>query len=61
MALYIMHRKKHSMEEKTRALTIIKEGDSITRVAANMYVSVHDISYLKQAATGLTNYQKKKD
>ena len=48
-----MGRNKLSMEEKTRALTMVKEGASIAHVAADLHVSTHTISYLNQAATRL--------
>ena len=41
------------MKEKTPALTMLKEGVSISHIAADLYVSKRAISELKQAATGL--------
>ena len=44
---------KLSMKENTPALTMIKEGFSISHIAADLHVSKRAISDLKQVATGL--------
>ena len=48
-----MGRSKLSMEEKTRGLTMLKEGASIARVALDLHVSKQTIFNLKRAAAGL--------
>ena len=49
----IMGRKKLSTEEKSRALTMIQCGFSITRVAADLHVSRQALHDLKRAAARL--------
>ncbi len=48
-----MGRKKLTMTEKTYGLMLLKDGASVTRVAANLHVSRRTICSLKQAAARL--------
>lgn len=48
-----MGRKKLSVEEKSQAITLLKEVNSVIRVAAALGVSKMMIYHLKKAATSL--------
>lgn len=55
LPVHIMGRKKLQIEEKTRALTLLEQGMSVIRVAADLKVSRQAIYDLKRAAVSLPN------